>query len=263
LSIAVSELKLIIEATLLAAGEPLSLDRLLGLFAEDDEHQPSRQELREALFGLAGDYTGRGIELAEVAGGYRIQVRQEFSSWVSRLWEDRAGRYSRAFLETLALIAYRQPITRGEIAEIRGVSVNTTTIKTLQERNWIKVIGHREVPGRPALFGTTRDFLDYFNLQSLSDLPPLSEPRDLLAIGAGLGHQIDAAEAESAQQTDAAEAEMERQPAQQTLLAENAETGQLPGDDIAGEAEHAPAQKGESGQNGQDDDHAQEPDEHA
>jgi segregation and condensation protein B len=198
-SIARSELKLIVEATLLAANEPLSLERLLGLFEEDEEQRPSRQELREAVFDLTADYTGRGIELAEVAGGYRIQVRQEFSSWVSKLWEDRPGRYSRALLETLALIAYRQPITRGEIAEVRGVSVNTQIIKTLQERNWIKIIGHREVPGRPALYGTTRTFLDYFNLRSLSDLPPLSEPRDLAAIGEELGHQIEANENEQQQ----------------------------------------------------------------
>ena len=144
-----SELKLILEAILLAAGEPMSLDRILSLFPEDESQRPSRQQIRAALLELTGDYTGRGIELVEVAGGYRIQVRQTFASWVSRLWEERSGRYSRALLETLALIAYRQPITRGEIAEIRGVSVNTNIIKTLQERNWIKVIGHREVPGRP------------------------------------------------------------------------------------------------------------------
>ena len=176
------ELKLILEAGLLAAGEPLSLERLQSLF--DEGTRPSRDRLRAALGELAEDYRTRSLELIEVAGGFRFQVRREFSTWVSRLWEERPGRYSRALLETLALIAYRQPVTRGEIEEVRGVGVSTSTIKTLLERRWIKVLGHREVPGRPALYGTTREFLDYFNLKSLSDLPPLADLRDLDAIGA-------------------------------------------------------------------------------
>jgi segregation and condensation protein B len=178
------ELKTILEALLLAAGEPLTPDRLLAVFPEAE--RPDRDTLRAALAELAADYAGRGIALVEVASGFRLQVPKTFSPWVSRLWEERAARYSRALLETLALIAYRQPITRGEIEDVRGVSVSSNIMKTLQERGWIKVIGHREVPGRPALYATTRAFLDYFNLRSLSELPPLAAPRDLDAIGAEL-----------------------------------------------------------------------------
>ena len=177
-------LKMILEAALLAAAEPLSVERLLALFEEGQ--RPAREAVRAALQELAHDYEGRGVELVEVASGFRVQVRQAFATWVSRLWEERAARYSRALLETLALIAYRQPITRGEIEEVRGVSVSSTLIKTLLERGWIKVLGHREVPGRPALYGTTRAFLDYFNLKSLGELPPLAALRDLDAIGAEL-----------------------------------------------------------------------------
>lgn len=178
------ELKTILEAVLLAAGEPLSLERLLDVFPETE--RPERDALRKALLELMNDYAGRGIELVEVANGFRLQVPQTFAPWVSRLGEERAAHYSRALLETLALIAYRQPITRGEIEEVRGVSLSSSIMKTLQERGWIKVIGHREVPGRPALYATTRVFLDYFNLKSLSELPPLAAPRDLDAIGAAL-----------------------------------------------------------------------------
>lgn len=170
-------LKSICEAALLAAGEPLTLDRLQDLFG--DQERPERAALRQALDDLAEDLAGRGIELKEVASGYRLQVRQELSPWVSRLWEERPGRYSRALLETLAVIAYRQPVTRAEIEEVRGVSINSTIVRTLQEREWIRTVGHRDVPGRPALFGTTRKFLDYFNLKSLDELPALLELRDL------------------------------------------------------------------------------------
>ncbi len=178
------ELKTIVEALLLAASEPLALDRLLEIFPETE--RPDREALQAALTALAADYRGRGVELVEVANGFRLQVPKAFSPWVSRLWEERAASYSRALLETLALIAYRQPITRGEIEDVRGVSVSSSIMKTLQERGWIKVIGHREVPGRPALFATTRTFLDYFNLKSLGELPSLAGPRDLDAIGAAL-----------------------------------------------------------------------------
>ena len=177
-------LKYILEAALLAAGEPLSLERLGRLFGDDDPQD--KAALQQALTELAAEYAGRGIELVEVAGGWRIQVQRGYAPWVSRLWEEKPGRYSRALLETLALIAYRQPITRGEIAEVRGVSVSTTIVRTLHERGWVKVVGHREVPGRPALYGTTREFLDYFNLKSLSELPPLADIKDLDAIGATL-----------------------------------------------------------------------------
>ncbi len=172
-----SSLKNIVEGALLAAGEPLTLERLQGLFPDDEI--PDRAQLRQALDELAHDCEGRGIELKEVASGYRLQVRAELAPWVSRLWEERPARYSRALLETLAIIAYRQPVTRGEIEEIRGVSVGTPIIRTLQEREWIRVVGHRDVPGRPAMFGTTRKFLDYFNLKSLDELPSLIELQDL------------------------------------------------------------------------------------
>lgn len=174
------ELKQILEAALLAAGRPLSIEQLAGLFAEDEPREPG--ELRETLSALQADYAGRGIELAEVGSGFRIQVRAECSPWVSRLWEEKPGRYSRALMETLALIAYRQPITRGEIEDIRGVSVSSNIVKTLQERDWIRVVGHRDVPGRPALYATTRAFLDYFGLRSLDELPTLAELRDLDSI---------------------------------------------------------------------------------
>ncbi len=186
---ALPELEIILEALLLAAGEPLTLDRLLDTFPEAE--RPAREAVRAALGKLATNYAGRGMELVEVASGFRLQVPKIFAPWVSRLWEERAAHYSRALLETLALIAYRQPITRGEIEEVRGVSVSSSIMKTLQERDWIKIIGHREVPGRPALYATTRVFLDYFNLKNLGDLPPLAAPHDLAAIGAALEDRAD------------------------------------------------------------------------
>lgn len=172
-----TSLKSILEAVLLAAGEPLNLAALAAVFTDDD--RPSDNDICKALEQLGQDYTERGLELTEVASGFRIQVREDTNPWVSRLWEDRPQRYSRALLETLALIAYRQPITRGDIEEVRGVSVSTNIIRTLQEREWIRVVGHRDVPGKPALFGTTRAFLDYFNLSSLDDLPSLAEIKDM------------------------------------------------------------------------------------
>jgi segregation and condensation protein B len=180
----IPRLKTIVEAVLLAASRPLSVDQLRAMFAEDE--RPERNELRAALAALADEYTGRGIELAEVGSGYRIQIRQEMQPWVSRLWEEKPARYSRALLETLALIAYRQPITRGEIEEVRGVTVSTSIMKTLLEREWVRVVGHREVPGRPAMYGTTREFLDYFSLKSLEELPTLAELRDLASFSPDL-----------------------------------------------------------------------------
>ncbi len=171
------ELKHILEAVLLAAGEPLSMVRLASVF--DAKEAPSASEITRALDELAADLQGRGIELKEVASGYRLKTRAELMPWISRLWEEKPQRYSRALLETLSLIAYRQPITRGEIEEVRGVSVSSNIIRTLQEREWIRVVGHRDVPGKPALFGTTRAFLDYFDLTSLDDLPTLAEIRDM------------------------------------------------------------------------------------
>ena len=170
-------LKNIIEGALLAAGGPLTLDSLLGLFGTE-EATPTREALQVALTTLEEDYRDRGIELAQVAGGYRIQVRKECAPWIARLWDEKPPRYSRALLETLALIAYRQPITRGEIEEIRGVAVSTNIVKTLLEREWVRVVGHRDVPGRPSLYATTRKFLDYFGLKSLNELPTLAELRE-------------------------------------------------------------------------------------
>lgn len=174
-------IKNIVEAALLAAVQPLSIDNLLDLFGEGEE-RPERGAVRDALNALEDEWRERGVELVEVAGGFRFQVRKEFSPWIGRLWAERPARYSRALLETLALIAYRQPITRGDIEQVRGVTLSSSIMKTLLEREWIRVVGHREVPGRPALYGTTRAFLDHFNLKSLDDLPPLAEIRDLDAI---------------------------------------------------------------------------------
>jgi segregation and condensation protein B len=168
-----SHLKNVIEAALLAAGRPLHLNELAELFEEP--RRPPAQLVREALTILAAEYETRGIELKETAGGFRVQVRQALAGEISRLWPERPARYSRALLETLALIAYRQPITRGEIESVRGVAVNPNIIKTLLERSWVRVVGTRDVPGRPELLGTTREFLDYFGLKSLEDLPPLAE----------------------------------------------------------------------------------------
>ena len=178
------QIKNIIEAALLAAGRPLRLDELQMLFGITEA--PDHEILNQALQALLDEYAARGIELKEVASGWRVQVRQDYAPWVSLLWEERPARYSRALLETLALIAYRQPITRGEIEDIRGVAVSTNIIKTLQEREWVRVVGHRDVPGKPAMYASTRQFLDYFNLKSLDELPTLAELRDIDTISAGL-----------------------------------------------------------------------------
>lgn len=169
--------KNVVEAAMLAAGRPLSVDELVAVFDERDGS--SAQEVEAALQALRIEYESRGVELAEVASGYRIQIRAGVAEPVSRLWSERPAKYSRAMLETLALVAYRQPITRGEIEQIRGVAVNPNIIKTLLERNWIRVIGHRDVPGRPELLGTTREFLDYFGLKKLDDLPTLAQLKEL------------------------------------------------------------------------------------
>lgn len=167
----------VVEAVLLAAGRPVSVEQLGELF--DETQRPPAEELQAALENLQASYEGRGVELRQVASGWRVQIRPQHAGVVSRLWQERPSRYSRALLETLALIAYRQPITRGEIEDIRGVTVSTTIMRTLHERNWIRIVGHREVPGRPELLGTTREFLDYFGLKSLDDMPTLAELRDL------------------------------------------------------------------------------------
>lgn len=175
----------IIEGALLAAGRALTVAQLGELFEEGE--RPSAADIREALGVVSERCEDRGFELCEVASGFRFQVRQSLSPWVARLWQERPQKYSRALLETLALIAYRQPITRGEIEEIRGVAVSSNIIKTLHERDWIRVVGHRDVPGRPAMYATTRQFLDYFNLKNLDQLPALAEIRDLETLNAELG----------------------------------------------------------------------------
>jgi segregation and condensation protein B len=170
------EIKYFIEAALLAAGRPLSVDQLHGLF--DGRSAPAKAEIRKSLESLREDYEGRGIAISEVASGFRIQVTASMAERLQKLWEERPPRYSRALFETLSLVAYRQPITRGEIEEVRGVSVTPNIVRTLLERDWIRVIGHRDVPGRPEMFGTTRNFLDYFGLKKLDDLPALADLSD-------------------------------------------------------------------------------------
>lgn len=170
----------ILEAAIFAADEPLGIDRMLALFPEHET--PGRDELKAALEGLQADYAERAIELRRVASGWRFQVRQEFASAISGLWRERAPRYSRALLETLAIIAYRQPVTRAEIEDIRGVSLSSSIMKTLHEREWIRIVGHKELPGRPAVYATTKAFLDYFNLASLAELPPIEELRDIVDV---------------------------------------------------------------------------------
>lgn len=199
-------LKNVIEAALLAGGRPLRADELRELF--DEFERPELEAIEAAIAALAADYENRGVEVLEVASGWRIQVRESVAAPVSRLWQERPAKYSRAFLETLALIAYRQPITRGEIEEIRGVAVNPNIVKTLMERGWVRVVGHREVPGRPEVLGTTREFLDYFGLRSLDDLPTLAQLRDIETLGVQLefpGTQPPAPEAADVQAAGADE----------------------------------------------------------
>ncbi|VVP52031.1 SMC-Scp complex subunit ScpB [Pseudomonas fluorescens] len=173
------ELAPLLEAFLLASGKPQSLERLFELFEEGERPEPA--VFKKALTLLGKSCEGRAFELKEVSSGYRLQIREKFSPWVGRLWEERPQRYSRALLETIALIAYRQPITRGEIEDVRGVAVNSNIVKTLLEREWIRVVGYRDVPGKPAMFATTKGFLDHFNLKNLEDLPPLAELREMEA----------------------------------------------------------------------------------
>jgi segregation and condensation protein B len=174
----------VIEAALLAAGRPLTAVELRELFDEFD--RPDREAVEEGIARLQVRYEGRGVELKEVASGWRIQVCEAYAGPVSRLWAERPAKYSRALLETLALVAYRQPITRGEIEDIRGVAVNPNIVRTLIERDWVRVIGHREVPGRPELLATTRAFLDYFGLRTLEDLPTLAQLKDVETLGVQL-----------------------------------------------------------------------------
>ncbi|MDG1933198.1 MAG: SMC-Scp complex subunit ScpB [Luminiphilus sp.] len=185
----------ILEGALLAAGEPLSIQRMILLFEEDE--RPTKEDIRAAIKMVEERCEDRGYELVQVASGYRFQVRQDLAAWVGRLWQERPARYSRALMETLSLIAYRQPITRGEIEEIRGVAVSTNIVKTLLEREWVRVVGHRDVPGRPAMYATTRQFLDYFNLKSLDQLPPLAEIKELDNLSGELALELPEAAAEA------------------------------------------------------------------
>lgn len=246
-----AKLKQIVEGTLMAAGRPLNLDQILAVFEENE--QPDKQTLRRVLHAVAEDYEDRAIELKEVASGFRFQVRPDFSTWVSRLWEERPGRYSRALLETLALIAYRQPITRAEIEDVRGVSVSTSIMRTLQERGWVKVVGHRDVPGRPGMYATTREFLDYFGLKSMDELPPLSELRDIDSINVELdlgedasqtgtqNEESDDAEDRSGEAAGAERSEADDEAGDETAAADGGEAGdeeddELDGDDTGEEA---------------------------
>lgn len=179
------KVKNIVEGALLAAAKPLSLNQLDDLFdladraGQTHHERPNREQIRQAIKDLEEEYQNRGMELKQVGSGFRVQVRQDYEAWIGKLWQEKPPRYSRALLETLAIVAYRQPITRGEIEEIRGVAVSTNITRTLQEREWVKVVGHRDVPGKPAMFGTTKEFLDYFNLKSLDELPTLAELKNL------------------------------------------------------------------------------------
>ncbi|WP_041598848.1 SMC-Scp complex subunit ScpB [Hahella chejuensis] len=192
----------LIEAMLFASDKPLTVDQLMTMFVEDFT-PPQRDEIKAALKKLTAVYADRAVNLVEVASGYRFQVRDEFAPWVGRLTEERPQRYSRAMLETLAIIAYRQPITRGDIEDIRGVAVSSQIMKTLQEREWVRVVGHKDVPGRPALFATTRQFLDYFNLKTLDQLPPLAEVRSLEEIGRALELDLQANAADASETMEA------------------------------------------------------------
>lgn len=200
------QLKRIIEAVLMAVGRPLSLQHIAELF--DAEERPTTGDIQGALNAIGQDCEGRGYELKVVASGYRLQVSEDLAPWVGRLWEEKPQRYSRAMLETLALIAYRQPITRGDIEDIRGVAVSSQIIKTMLEREWVRVVGHKDVPGRPAMYATTRKFLDYFNLRNLDELPSLAEITDLDTLNGELElHTGEFAADDSNSEADQAEAD--------------------------------------------------------
>jgi segregation and condensation protein B len=243
--------KNVIEAAMLAAGRPLASDEMVALFDERDGSNAN--EVMAAIAALRADYETRGLELVEVASGYRIQIRHAVAQPVSRLWQERPTKYSRALLETLALVAYRQPITRGEIEQIRGVAVNPNIIKTLLERMWIRVVGHRDVPGKPELLGTTRDFLNYFSLQKLDDLPSLAQLKELEDLRVqlslpGADKIADGPEAEAAPEAEAvpeaapdADAVIEPDVAPETDAdpdtGESPDSGVAPGTDASAEEE--------------------------
>lgn len=223
------EMKYMLEAALLAAGRPLQTQQLAELY--DERERPSNEQIVQGLQELAEDYKCRGLEVVEVASGWRIQVKRDCVDFVSRLWQERPSRYSRALLETLALIAYRQPITRSEIEEIRGVAVSSSIMRTIHERGWVRTVGHREVPGRPELLATTREFLDYFNLKSLDQLPTLAELKDVETVGVQLEFNTDtSADSQSSMTQDdvasssSAEQESSAEPTAETVHEIVAET---------------------------------------
>jgi len=237
--IASQQLQAIVEGALMAASEPLTVKRLMSLWDEDD--RPESAQFTEALNAIAEACKERGYELKEVASGWRFQVREELAPWVNRLWDEKPQKYSRASLETLALIAYRQPITRGDIEEIRGVAVSSHIIRTLVEREWVKVVGQRDVPGRPSLYATTREFLDYFNLKSLDQLPTLSEIRDLDELNA----ELDLGTALELAATDELDADA-RSDDSQELSGNDAWPLDLAADTQAGDAQIGDAQVGDA-----------------
>lgn len=242
------KLKQILEGAILAAGEALSVNRLLNLFEETD--RPEKSVILDALQAIQADCDGRGFALVEVASGWRFQVKSDLAPWINRLWEEKPQKYSRALLETLALIAYRQPLTRSDIEEVRGVAVSSHIIRTLAEREWVKVVGHRDVPGRPSLYATTRQFLDYFGLKSLDELPTLGELKDLDSLNARLALDEDESTIENEQIAEAktSESAEDTEPAgeaasspQAELLPSESEEG--PPSDTAEPAPPAPTQE--------------------
>ncbi|AQQ68090.1 SMC-Scp complex subunit ScpB [Microbulbifer agarilyticus] len=239
MSIAPELLRRIVEGALMAAGQPLSEDRLLSLI--DEGERPEKSELKQVLEEIAETCAERGFELKQVASGWRFQVPEELAPWVNKLWEEKPQKYSRATLETLAIIAYRQPITRGDIEEIRGVAVSSHIVKSLSERGWIKVVGQRDVPGKPSLYATTREFLDYFNLKSLDDLPTLAEIRDIESLNAALdlgdGAQAPEGDAQAAEAgaEDAAETEVADETVAEEAGEATAQDADESSDEIVGE----------------------------
>ena len=213
------QLKNIVEAALMVSEKPVSLNQLLAIF-EKESDVPEKADIKAAINQITEDYKGRGIELKEVSSGFRIQVNGEYADWINHLFDDRPPRYSRALLETLAIIAYRQPITRAEIEEIRGVSVSSNIIRTLQERNWIRVVGQRDIPGKPELLATSKEFLDYFNLKKLSELPSLAEIKDFEQINPDLFEELEKevkVQADNAA-TDSSEAAKQRSDTEQVAM---------------------------------------------
>ncbi|WP_339670254.1 SMC-Scp complex subunit ScpB [Dasania marina] len=236
------QLQRIVEGALMAAGKPLNVQNLIDLFDAEQEQLPSKEQIKTALEDIQNDHKGRGFELKEIASGYRFQVIQEVAPWVSRMWDEKPQKYSRALLETLSLIAYRQPITRGDIEDIRGVAVSSHIIKTLLEREWVRIVGHKDVPGRPALFATTRSFLDYFNLKNLDDLPSLAEIRDLDDMNGELSLEgVDTPNMDTQQSEDDAAAvdPIDQQAQQDATEGDDGDSTEIEAAELDADTEHA------------------------